>query len=359
MFAKSRSKLSVRFLFLVFSSLCLMGPVSAQRGRLGSDSGDAGTGGTSAIQGNVYFPSGQRVDKPVKVRLATQTRGDMSTMTDNKGTFAFRRLAAGRYSVVIDGESEYEPVAEQVDIIIPDRSMNNSPEQIFTVQIRLRLKVGSGSKPEVLNADFANVPKRALAFYKKALEEAQAGKNKAAIEQLNQAISEYPGFMLAFNELGVQYLRIGELQKANEALRSALKLAPEAFAPLMNHGIVLVLLKQFKEAEPELRSALQTKDQSALGHYYLGLALVNLRRYDEAEPELTRAVALGGDEVKEAHRYLAGIYNNRGDSLRAIAELETYLRLAPTSPDAEHLRQLIRQLRGSKPAPTAPSKANP
>jgi tetratricopeptide (TPR) repeat protein len=125
----------------------------------------------------------------------------------------------------------------------------------------------------------------------------------------------------------------------------------------MNHGIVLVGLKQFKEAELELRNALKLRDQSALGHYYLGCALANLNRFDEAEEELTRAVTLGGDEVKEAHRYLAGIYNARGDREHAIAELETYLRLAPTSQDAEHIRQLIQQLKSAKAqSPAAQSK---
>lgn len=359
MFPKSRYKLSVRSLFLIFSSLCLIGQVSAQRGILGSDSVDAGTGGNNVIAGTVYFPSGHRVDKLVRVRLNTMTRGDMTTTTDNNGAFSFRRLAPGAYTVVIDAEKEYEPVTEQVNIIQLNRSAS-STEQIFTVQIRLSLKGGSESKPEVLSAEFADVPRPALTCYKKALEHAQAGNNKAAIEQLNQAISEYPSFMLAFNELGVRYLQLGQLEKANASLKSALKIAPDAFAPLMNHGIVLVLMKQFKEAEPELRSALNNKEQSAVGHYYLGRALAYLNRFDEAEKELTRAVTLGGDEVKESHRYLAAIYNARGDSERAIAELETYLRVAPTSPDAEHIRQLIRQLRGSKPSvPTAPSKANP
>ena len=70
------------------------------------------------------------------------------------------------------------------------------------------------------------MPPRARAFYEKAREQAQAGNNKAAIEQLKQAISEYPDFMLAFNELGVQYLRLGELDKADEAIGES----PEAGA---------------------------------------------------------------------------------------------------------------------------------
>src|SRR5439155_1218755 len=89
------------------------------------------------------------------------------------------------------------------------------------------------------------------------------------------------------------------------------------------------------------------KDQSAVGHYYLGRALAYLQRYDEAEQELNSAIKLGGDEMKEAHRYLAAIYNVRGDKKRAISELETYLKLAPNSKDADHIRQLIRCPRGS------------
>jgi Flp pilus assembly protein TadD len=273
----------------------------------------------------------------------------MTTMTDDNGTFSFRRLGPGRYSVVIDDEKDYEPVTEQVDIIQPGARSINSPEQIFTVQIRLKSKGGSEFKPAVVNSEFANVPRRALDLYKKALELARRGNNKGAIEQLQQAVSEYSGFMLAFNELGVQYLRLGELEKANDSLRSALKIAPDAFEPLMNHGIVLVLLKRFNQAEPELRSALKNKEQSAIGHYYLGRALANLQRFDDAEKELTSAVNLGGDEMKEAHRYLGAIYSVRGDNEHAIAELETYLRFVPTAKDADALRQIIRQLRGSNP----------
>ena len=225
-----------------------------------------------------------------------------------------------------------------------------STGQIFTLQIRLKLKTASGFKPAVVNSEFANVPRHAMDLYKKALELAQGGNNKGAIEQLQQAVSEYSDFMLAFNELGVQYLRLGELEKANESLRSALKIAPDAFEPLLNHGIVLVRLNQFKEAEPELRKALKQREQSAIGHYYLGRTLAHLERYDEAEKELNSAITLGGDEMKQAHRYLGAIYSIRGDRPHAIAEFETYLRLAPTAKDAELIRRTIQQLRVSNPA---------
>src|SRR6266581_274840 len=135
--------------------------------------------------------------------------------------------------------------------------------------------------------------------------------------------------MLAYNEMGVQYMKLNDLQKSDEALQKALKIDAKAFMPLMNRGIVLVMLRRYADAEPLLREAVA----------YLG-------NFDEAEKELSAAVKLGGDEMKEAHRLLAIIYSNRGDKKQAIVELETYLRLAPTTPDAEQLRKVILKLKG-------------
>ena len=51
--------------------------------------------------------------------------------------------------------------------------------------------------------------------------------------------------------------------------------------------------------------------------------------------------------MKEAHRTLAIIYNSRGDKKQAIVELEAYLKLNPTAPDAEQLRKALEQLKSS------------
>ncbi|HMH45421.1 MAG TPA: tetratricopeptide repeat protein, partial [Pyrinomonadaceae bacterium] len=230
--------------------------------------GDTGLGGVNVITGMV-IASGQRLERHISVRLRTMTRGDRVVVTDDYGKFSFQGLVSGDYTLVIDKEKDFEPFSQAVSIIQP----RGFPPQTYNVSLRLTPKGGTTAKPGVLNAELANVPPRALAFYQKALEQAHAGKTKDAIEQLNQAIVEYPGFMLAFNELGVQYLQLGDVAKANESLESALKLAPNAFEPLMNHGIALVRLNRFAEAVPALRAAIKQRDQSPVGHYYLGRAL--------------------------------------------------------------------------------------
>jgi len=331
-------------LIFLFISFLILSPtrVSGQRGMMGTDSGDPGTGGNFIIQGTVFLPAGHRVDRPIRVRLFTPTRGTITTMTDDNGVFSFRRLAPGSYSVVIDAEKEFEDVNEQVNIVQAFRT-GSSTENVIMVQIRLKAKSATSFKPEVMNAELANVPKTALQLYNQSLELGQAGKPKDAIEKLKQAIAEYPNFMLAFNEMGIEYLKLNELGKAEEALRHALKISPDSPIPLMNHGIVLTHMGKFEPAVSELQQALKQRDQSANGHFYLGQALANLGRFGEAEEHLTRAIALGGDEVKDAHRFLGAIYLQRGERERGVAELETYLKLAPKARDAEQVRQIVRQ----------------
>jgi len=115
----------------------------------------------------------------------------------------------------------------------------------------------------------------------------------------------------------------------------------------VNRGMTNVLMKRYGEAVPMLRKAVAKNDQSIAGHYFLGQALANLGIFDEAEKELQTSVKLGNEEVKEAHRLLAIIYVSRGAKKQAADELEAYLKLAPDAPDAEKLKNKIRELRES------------
>ena len=344
MFSALAFRIAFQSLLIISSCLCLIGTASAQRATLDPDTADMGTGGRYILRGTIIFPSGQRVDRPLKVRLSTPTRGEITTMTDTNGTFLFRRLTPGNYTILIDGDENYEAVSEQASIIQVGRSMG-STEEVIPVQIRLKRKAGDTMRPEVVHAELAGVPKPAVDLYNNALKLAQEGKNKAAIDKLKQAIEAHQNFMLAFNELGVQYQKVGDLDKADEALQSALKISPESFAPLVNHGIVLVRLKRYADAEVDLRAALKQNDKSAVAHFYLGRALAYLGNFDDAEKELTSAVEMGGDEMKEAYRYLGAIYHARGDDARAIVQLEAYLRIAPKADDAQAVRDLIKQLK--------------
>jgi tetratricopeptide (TPR) repeat protein len=322
-----------------------------------------GTGGRHTIEGRIYFPSGRKADGPgVKISLETSSAGTLTLYSDFNGTFSFRNLTGGSYTVVIGGTDEYEPIRESVYIDDPGSSSMRSntvsasaPARIVIVPIYLIPKRSKPTaKAAVVDASLVNVPKAAVDSYYKALDSIRLNDTKNAIDQLLAALRVYPEFPRALNELGVQYLKVGQLDKAVQTLQVAVRLAPDEFAPRLNYGIALLQKKEFGHAEEELRRALQKNDAAATAHMYLGIALlhqqtggeaVNKSRYAEAAGELQRAITLGGDQVASAHYYLAGVYWRNGQHGRAADELETYLKLTPNAPDAERTKATIKDLR--------------
>ena len=331
------------FVSAVFLSLCFVGSMLGQISSIPDSASQTGLGGANSIVGTVFGPSGRPVESRVRIRLASMTSGDRISNTNENGNFAFRGLPTGSYTISIEKEKEFVPISQSVDVM----QFRGSPPQTYTLNIRLELKARDEAKPGVLNAEFVNVSQPARVYYDNAVELAKKGDHLGAIEQLKLAIKEYPTFMLAFNELGVQYLRLNQLENADEAFQGALKIDPTAFSALINRGIANVMMKRYGEAVPILRKALKTNDQSAVGHYFLGQALANLGIFDDAEKELLASLKLGKEAMKEAHRILAIIYTSRGAKNQAAGALEAYLKLAPNAPDAQKLKEMIQQLKGS------------
>jgi len=318
----------------------------AQVGGIDSDPGDPGTGGKNRIQGTIFYASGRRLDKRVKVRLRSLT-GDQFKMSDDSGSFSFLRLQGGSYTLTIDAGNEFELAYETVDIIEPPRRRDN-PGQTYTVQVTLTPKQNATRPASTVDAATMGVPEAARALYKEALEATQANDSKKAIERLDAALKIHPNYMSALNELGVLYMRLKKLDKAEESLRQAVKIAPEAFTPRLNFGILLLQKKDYVAAATELQRAAQKDSSSAVAHFHLGRAFINLTVYNKAEKELQQALSLGGHDMTEAHRYLAAVYIETREHQRAATELETYLSLTPKAQDADKIREIIKQLRTQK-----------
>ena len=330
--------------FGVLLSLCIGGSVFAQTSTISDSESQTGLGGVNSIIGTVFAPSGRPLESRVRIRLSTMTRGDRLFTTNEHGSFAFRGLPTGSYTVIIDKEADYKPYSQSVDV----RQFRGGPATVVTLNIRLEFSDRVAAKPAVVRAEFLSVPKKALAHYDRAIEVAKTGQHTAAIAELKSAVAEYPTFTQALNELGVQYLRLNRLEDADDSFRQALTIEPESFPALVNRGIANVMMKRYGEAVPMLRKALAKDEKSAVGRYFLGQALANLGLFDQAEKELLASLELGKDQMKEAHRILAIIYTSRGAKNQAVNHLEAYLKLTPNAPDADKLREMIRMLKESK-----------
>ena len=298
-------------------------------------------GGNNYIVGTVYAPDGFPIARRMRVKLNSPTWGDTIITTDERGQFVFSGVSSGTYTVIIDSEKEYQPVSQAVEIV---RERNIVPET-YTVTIRLREVDGpkSTAKPSVVNAANAGVPKKALEFYDKAAQLAREKDYVGAIKELKLAVAEYPAYVSALSLIGMLYMRLNELDKADDAFKAALKIDPEAYEPLLYRSITLYKLSKFKDAESSLRKTLKVKPESAAAYYYLGRTLNKLGKNDEAEKAFLICTEKNSDEFKEAHRVLAAIYLDQGKPQRVVEQLEIYLKLVPTAPDAENLRMVLEQ----------------
>lgn len=336
---------------LVGTLIVLSALVAHAQSGAGVDS--TGTGGRHSISGRLVFPSGQRADTRLEVRLESPGLGDLTVLSDINGNFTFRSLKAGNYTVIIDGGDFFETVRESVYIDPATFAPRTTPGIVpvsrpFTLQVYLRGKANAQTKPGVLNAALANVPRASLEFYEKGVEAANRNDPDKAIEDFKRAIALYPNFGLALNDLGILYLRKGELDKAAEALTKVLQISPDAPEPSLNYGIVLLQQRKYAEAEAQLRNAVKKNDQAFTAHLYFGIALIHVKNYGEAETELRRAITIGGPKVGQAHYYLGGMYWQTGKRREAADELDLYLKFEPKASNAEKVRSTVRELRKSE-----------
>lgn len=337
--------------FVLFASAFISVSEAAAQGSVAND---VGNGGRHAIQGRIYVASGRRSEiAGLKVRLVNISVGELELIADGTGTFVFRNLVPGTYTVFIDGGETYEDVQERVVIDDPGSSTLSSTilvrggSRTANVQIYLRPKVVTqgDAAPDVINAKLAAVPKAAAELYE-AAQRSIADKNDArAITQLREAVAIHADFSLAWNDLGVLLQKAGESKKALEAFRSAVKFDAASAAANLNLGCALFDAKAYPEAERYLTEALVRNDTSYRGHYYMGLTQVKLGRIDVAEQAFRKAVEVGADRAGLAHYMLGGIYwsvKRYGD---AADELELYLKLEPNAKDAAKTRASITELR--------------
>lgn len=332
---------SLNHSYLVLLSFFIFFPICKTNAQITgglNETTKTGLGGNNYIVGTVFTPQGSPINTRMRIRLASQTAGEYITNTDDRGQFIFSGLAAGTYTVSIEGERDYQSVSQQIEVI------QTRGAQTYSASIRLVESTKSNPKPGVVDSANLAIPKKALSYYKKSISLSKDGKSNEAIEQLKLAIKEYADFTMAYNEIGVQYLILNELEKAEEALKTAVKIAPQAFEPAINYGIVLFRLKKYSESETVLDNVLKLKD-SAVGFYYLGRTQSALEKYEESEKALLSAIKTGNGEMKEAHRMLANVYINTGDKEKAIEQLTIYLKLVPNPPDVQRLKEVLERLK--------------
>lgn len=295
-----------------------------------------------AISGQVLLPSGRPASGVIHVTISSDRTSMMTTVTNERGEFRFSELGEGSYSirVVVEGD-EYEPLTQEIFF---DRSTMSK------LLFHLREKGATGSKKpaggtvSAVDLD-AKAPADAKKEYGKGARLIEKGDSQKAIECLNRAVAIYPDYLTARNELGVQYLKLRRFVEAAEQFQWVIEKSPKHFNARFNLGLVRIEEKDYKNAIAELSEATAIESARPDAHMFLGVAFLQTGDLDGAARELTRTLVLGGQQFTIAHYYFAHVYMRQGRRDMARAELEAYLKEAPSGDRAAEAKSLLQQLK--------------
>ena len=303
-----------------------------------------------SIQGRVYLPNGQPLGRSVRVELRGPRATTQTIDTDNNGSFSFRSVTPGEYTVYVDAGEEFEPANESImaDSFL-QKAIARTRGRSDQISIYLKPRRSTIVPASTTDAKLAEVPRKAVDHYESGTNLFAAGKFDEAVLEFRKAIEVFPNFYQAYIELGKTYLKLANFDDAITALQAALKLEPNNFAARLHLGMAYLNQKKFPLAEEQLTAAAKIDTYAVTPQYYLGVIKYELNDIDGALAAFEKANELNGSRPHPMlHKYLAGVYLKKNDNARAAAELEIYLAQSPDAKDSEQIRKTIEQLKKPK-----------
>lgn len=299
-----------------------------------ADGGD----GTYGVQGRVYLPNGKPAIN-AKIYINSADSIAVTTVTDLNGMFQVGSLRAGNYSIVISVEG----FPSERETVIIDRFAPAG--RTFPIAVHFRSQ-GRREPEQTVDPKFQGVPKHAVDKYTEGVEKLRQNDLKAAVALFDEAIAAHANFAAAYYEKGTAHLKANSLDKALEAFVKAVSIDQEYFEAKYSVGYTQYLKKNYEVASAIFIDVLKQRRDFAEAYMYLGISLYYLKNAKDAETALKAAVSITNDaRVALAHRFLGGLYIQADRKGEAAAELQKYLDLVPSAPDAGRLRSTIEDLK--------------
>ena len=311
-----------------------------------------------SIQGTLRDAATGREVPDTRVDLASFSGGTVeSTVTSSSGGFFFDNVTKGSYVITVH-HPDYLPLSEQV---------SSDGRRIFGLQLSLRKKPAAAGTPAVnpypgASARATGIPRAAQEAMNRGMDLLYVKSDiRGSLSQFERAIKAYAGFYEAYTQMGVAHTNLGDSADAEKAFRKAIEVSQEkyvdAYAGL---AVLLSNAQRYADAEVAARKAVDLNPNDWRGQGELGRALYGLQRYQDAEAPAAAAAKLAPDN--STLQLLRASIHLQLKNLPAMAEdLDAYLKLVPTGPEADRMRELRAKVQqaiaGTPPAPQAPPPA--
>jgi tetratricopeptide (TPR) repeat protein len=292
-----------------------------------------------SISGNVRDDSSQQTMENVRVDLYGNAGVPlMSYYTRSNGEFQFDGLPNGSYSIGVDLKG-YDPYRESV-------AVQGGSRVGIPVFLRKPTTLPAPAKGGLVSAHLLKVPR-------KASEEFEKGRNllyvkmdyRGAIKQFDQAVMDFPDLYEAYAEEGSAYIYLHDAKSGEAVLRKSIELSDSHYAqPILLLAGLMNDDGRYADAEPLARQGLGLDATSPRGYVELARALVGLKKPDEAEKNAAQARQMKPDDAS-VYLIMANVHIQQGNAAALLHDLESYLTLMPTGPEADQARKTSDQLR--------------
>jgi tetratricopeptide (TPR) repeat protein len=313
----------------------------------------AAAGGTfaqqsvSRITGQV-FGENRRPVSDVYVELKNEIETNVArTRTNSSGTYSFNDLSAGRFYVhVRPFGTNYEEQIQEVEITtrVGGRNVADIQYKDFYLKVRVDPRSAPQGPAGVIFAQ--PVPDPAKKLYDKAVVDLNDGRVDAGILGLEEAVKAFPDYFLAIERLGVEMLKKQKYAEAGNYFAKAVAVNGKSSNSYYGLAFARYAEQKFPESIEAAKKAADLAPDSADINLMLGIALRKGRNYLDAERSMLKAKKISNGLMADASWNLAllYVYNLKNNRL-AADELENYLKVNPTHPDAARLKKLIAQFR--------------
>ena len=300
----------------------------------------AGAQSTGMIKGVVKDAQGQPVDgAKVIIEMTEGVSRHFETKSNKKGEFIQIGLQGGPYKVTAEKDKLSSNTAEvRVSISRP-------------AEANLVLGAGGASAAATKEAVAKNAELKKV--FEEGVAASRAGNHDEAIAKFAAAAALNATCYDCYYNIAFSESQKKDYDKAEAAYKKAIEIKPdyaEAYSGLAN---VYNATRKFDEAATASAKAMELSGSGAAAAggggnadamFNQGVILWNAGKIAEAKKQFEGAVAANPSHA-EAHYQLGMAMVNEGNLPGATAEFETYLKLAPTGPNAATAKGILGSLK--------------
>jgi len=299
------------------------------------------------IEGTVYDPERVPVND-LRVELQDELGSLLqSTRTSAGGRFTFQGMSQGHFIIkVIPIGKNFLEETKDVEIV----NMTRFSSDIAYVEIILRYDkrntqpTPSGPAEAIFVQD---IPKDAKTLYESGVGKLKKNEN-SGLTDLEEAIKLFPDYFDALSTLGKAYNDRKQFDKAYPYLIRAIDINRRSASSFYSLAYAFLQLNQIPAGLQAARAVTILAPAYSDAQLLYGTLLRLAGNYKDAETVLLKAKSLEKSPNPEIHWQLALLYNRLDRNNEAAAELETYLKLYPDTPDKKKVQDLISKLKNAK-----------